>query len=220
MRADRPVQPGTAGGRRHQFPDRVRAHRRAEWLAEQVDEHEITVRGPRNPPPFELVGVKRLHRKEIQRHRPLPTGLGPRPIGVVAAHHVQVRPGHLAPQRTRVHEQVHIAAAQPTQLPAAQPGPGHQQHDQPVARRAARPQQRDDLTVTGSIDRGFRLTQPMPSPHPPRHAAFPVPGGLGKVAVVGDLVQQRHQTSWGRPGGDRVHHHASHRGQHPVDPRR
>ena len=38
---------------------------------------------------------------------------------------------------------MHIAAAQPQHLGPAQPGPRHQQHDQPVPRRAARPEHRE-----------------------------------------------------------------------------
>jgi hypothetical protein len=131
---------------------------------------------------------------------------------------MQMRPRHITPQPARIHQQVHVTAAQPTHLSTTQPGAGHQKHDQPVPRRAARPQHTDDLLVTSPIDGRFRFPQPMPSPHPPRHTTLFAPGCLGKVAVVGDLVQQRHQTSWGLPSGDRVHHHAPHRGQHTVDP--
>jgi hypothetical protein len=131
-----------------------------------------------------------------------------------------MRAGDLAPEPTRVGQQVHITAAQPAQLAAAQPGSGHHQHEQPVPRRAARPQHTDDLFVTGPIHGRFRLTQPMPSPQPPRHAALLTPSGLRQITVVGDLVQQRHQTSWSLPGSNRMHHHAPHRGQHTVDPRR
>ena len=103
--------------------------------------------------------------------------------------------------------------------PAAQPRPGHQQHDQPVPRRAAHPQQRDDLAVTGSIDGRFRFPQAMPRPQPPRHPALLAAGGRGQVPVVGDLIQQRHQPGRRLPGRDGVHHHAPHRAQHAVDPR-
>jgi len=47
---------------------------------------------------------------------------------------MQVRPPGLTPQRPRIEQKMHVAAAQTAQLPAAQPGPGHQQHDQPVPR--------------------------------------------------------------------------------------
>jgi hypothetical protein len=163
-------------------------------------------------------GVEGLHGQEVQRHAALPARLCPRPVRVVAAHHVQVRPRHLTAQRTRVGEQVHIAAAQPAHLAAAQPGPGHQQHDQPVARRAAGPQQCDDVGVTGPVDRTLGLVQPMPGPHPPRHPPVTVAGGLGQVPVLGDLIQQRQQMPTGLTRADRVHHHAAHRRQHPVDP--
>ena len=59
---------------------------------------------------------------------------------------------HRAAQRARVDQEVHVGAAQPSQLSSAQPGARHQQHDQPVPARAARPQQRDDLLVAGPVD--------------------------------------------------------------------
>jgi len=131
-----------------------------------------------------------------------------------------MRAGDLAPEPTRVGQQVHITAAQPAQLAAAQPGSGHHQHEQPVPRRAARPQQRDDLLIAGPVDGCLGFPQPVPGPHPPAHPATLAPRHFGKITIVGDLVEQRHQTRRGLPGGDRVHHHAPHRGQHAVDPRR
>jgi hypothetical protein len=82
VRADRRVQPSPAGGGGHQLSDRVRAHRRAERLAEQVDEHEIAVRGLRHLHALERVGVKGLHDQKVQRHRALPAGLGPGAVRV------------------------------------------------------------------------------------------------------------------------------------------
>jgi hypothetical protein len=78
----------------------------------------------------------------------------------------------------------------------------------------------DDLAITGPIDGHLRRTQPMLGPHPPRHPTVLAARLLGQVAVVGDLVQHRHQTRRGVPHRDRVHHHAPHRGQHTIDPRR
>ena len=103
---------------------------------------------------------------------------------------MQVRPGDLAAQRARVGQQVHVGAAQPAQLAAAQPGPGHQQHDQPVPRGPACPQQGQDLLVRSPVHRRLRLVQPVPGPQPPRHPPVGVPGGGGQVAVIGDLMQQ------------------------------
>ena len=113
---------------------------------------------------------------------------------------------------------MHVAAAQPAQLAAAQPGPGHQQHDQPIPRRAARPQQRDDILVAGPFDRTLRFVQPVPGPHPPRHPAVLAPGRRRQIPVVGHLIQQRHQMPTRLALGDRVDHHRAHRGQHTVDP--
>ena len=104
-----------------------------------------------------------------------------------------MRPGDLAAQPPRVRQQMHVAAAQPAHLTAAQPSPGHQQHDQPVPRRPARTQQRDDLLVAGPVHRRLRLAQPVPGPHPPRHPAVLAPGLPGQITVVGHLIQQRHQ---------------------------
>ena len=113
---------------------------------------------------------------------------------------------------------MHIAAAQPAQLAAAQPRPGHQQHDQPVPRRQARPQQRGDLGVTGPVHRPSVLAQPVPGPQPARHPAV-LPAGLGgKIPVISNLIQQRHQMRRRLPGRHRVCHHAAHRRQHRVHP--
>ena len=189
VRTDRRLQPGPPRGRREQLADRVRAHRRADRRAEQVDQHEVARRGCCDPHPLELVGVERLHGHEIQRDHALPARLRPRPVRVVlAAQDVQMRPGDLAAEGTRVDEQVHVAAAQPAQLPAAQPGPCHQQHDQPVTRRSARPQQRDDGLVTGPLDRGLGLVPSVPGPQSPRHRTVLAAGLLGQVTVVGDLI--------------------------------
>ncbi|HET8659187.1 MAG TPA: hypothetical protein VFM55_09335 [Micromonosporaceae bacterium] len=95
---------------------------------------------------------------------------GPRPVDVViATDHVQVRPRHITAQRPRVQQQMHVAAAQPGRLPAAQPGPGQQQHDQPVPGVAADPQQRDDLLVASPVHPRLRHPYPVPGPQPPRH---------------------------------------------------
>jgi hypothetical protein len=79
------------------------------------------------------------------------------------------------------------------------------------------------LTTPGpptTVDGGLGFPQPVPGPHPPRHPTILAPRRVGKITIVGDLVEQRHQTRRGLSGGNRVHHHAPHRGQHPVDPRR
>jgi hypothetical protein len=74
-----------------------------------------------------------LHGEEVQRHDALPTRLRPRPVGIaLTTQHMQMRPSDLATQRSGVGEQVHVATTQPAHLAAAQPGPGHQQHDQPL----------------------------------------------------------------------------------------
>ena len=99
-----------------------------------------------------------------------------------------MRAGDLAAQLPRVRQQVHVAAAQPEHLAAAQPGPRHQQHDQPVPRRAARPQQRDDIGVGGPVHRPFRLVQPVPGPHPPPRPAVLRRAPRRQVRVIGDLV--------------------------------
>ena len=88
---------------------------------------------------------------------------------------------------------MHIAPAQPEHLAPAQPRPGHQQHDQPVPRRTARPQHRDDIGVSGPVHRRLRLVQPVPGPHPPGHPAVLSTRRPGKVTIISDLIEQRHQ---------------------------
>ena len=132
-------QPGTPGRGCEQLADRVRAHWGTDRLAEQVHQHEVTRPSPRHARPLQHVRVEGLHAQEVQRHGAMPAGLCPRPVGIVlAAQHMQVRAGDRTPQGSGVGEQVHVGAAQPAQLAAAQPGAGHQQHDQPITGRAAR----------------------------------------------------------------------------------
>jgi len=69
VRPHRRRNPRPASGRGDQGVDRIRRHRSPDRLAEQVDEHEIVVRGPRNSETFELVGIKSPHRQEIQRNQ-------------------------------------------------------------------------------------------------------------------------------------------------------
>ena len=81
---------------------------------------------PRHSQPLELVGVERLHHQEIQRHHPLPAGLGPRPVRVVlAAHHMQVRPRRpRSPAAASPAADAHRSgAARTTPRGAARPGP-------------------------------------------------------------------------------------------------
>src|SRR5712691_6893168 len=176
---------GALGGRGDQVVDRVQPHRCPHRGTLQVDEHEITRCRGRNAHPLELVTVERLHHQEIQRYRPLPPRLGHGPVRVtVAADHVQVRAGDLAAQLTGVRQQVHVAAAQPERLAAAQPGPRHQQHDQPVPRRAAPAQQRDDIGVGGPVHRTFRLVQPVPGPVPSVTACTIIPRTAVRTALT------------------------------------
>jgi hypothetical protein len=84
---------------------------------------------------------------------------------------------------------MHVAAAQPQHFGPAQPGPRHQQHDQPVPRRAARPEHRDDVSISGPAHWPFRLVQPVPGPHPPRHPRVLAPGGFRQIPVIGQLVK-------------------------------
>ncbi|WP_182481159.1 hypothetical protein [Nocardioides immobilis] len=48
-------------------------------------------------------------------------------------------------------------------------------------------QLRDDLGVTGPLDRTLGLEQPVPGPHPPRHPPVAVAGGKGtKRSLLSD----------------------------------
>lgn len=60
----------------------------------------------------------------------------------------------------------------------------------------------------------------VPSPQPPGNPALFSSCGLGKVAVVGQLVEHRHQPPRRAAGTDRVGGEAAHRGEHHVDPSR
>jgi len=210
--------PRPASGRGDQGVDRIRRHRSPDRLAEQVHEHEVVVRGPRNTEAFELVGVKSLHQQEIQRNHPRPTGFRPRPVRIIPAHHVQMRPLDRASQKTSIRQQMHIAAMQPAQLSAPQPRPNHQQHDQPVPRRPARQQQRDNVLLARPVHRRLRLVQPVPGPHPPRHTAVLAPRLRGKVTVIGNLVEQWHHPRRCPPRRHSVPREPAHRRQDSVDP--
>ncbi len=220
VRANRPGQPGPPRRHSHQRVDRVRSHRRPDRCAEQVDQHEIGFARPRHRQALELIGVKGLHHQEIGRHHPLTARLRPRPIRVLLARHMQVRPPHLTPQHPGLGQQMHVAAAQPAHLAAAQPGLRHQQHDQPVPRRTAPAQQRHDLLVRGPLDRRVRLAQPMPGPHPPDHPGVLAPRLLGQIPLIGQLIEQRQQPRRGLPRRHRVRHEPAHRAQHRVHPPR
>ena len=176
---------------------------------------------PRHGHPLELVGVERLHRQEIQRHRPLAAGLGQRPVRVVLpAHHVQVRARDPAPQRPGIGQQVDIAAAQPAapRRGAARPGPsaarsaGRAPNRTRPARATTSPSPARSTRVSGSCSRcRARIRQPSPLSSP--RAAPEDPG---------------HQRPHTEPGlgarepalRDRVHDHPPDSGQHRVDPPR
>jgi hypothetical protein len=61
---------------------------------------------------------------------------------------------------------VQVLAAQPDQFAAAQSRPSEQQHQQPVTRRPARPQQSDDIFVTGAVGPLPCHRYPMAGLHP------------------------------------------------------
>jgi len=76
VRGNCPGQSRPVRGGGDQHVDHGRSHRRPDRLAEQVDQHEIRRGRPRHREPLKLVRVERLHRDEIQRHRPLPPNPG------------------------------------------------------------------------------------------------------------------------------------------------
>jgi hypothetical protein len=80
---DRATQSSPATGRGDHRIDRVRRQRRADRFTEQVHQHEVTASCARHRQTLELVAVKRLHYKEIQRNGPLPARLGPRAVGLL-----------------------------------------------------------------------------------------------------------------------------------------
>src|SRR5665811_2050955 len=68
------VQPGTPGRGCEQLADRVRAHRGADRLTEQIHQHEVTRPSPRHARPLQHVRVEGLHAQEVQRHGAMPAG--------------------------------------------------------------------------------------------------------------------------------------------------
>ena len=211
------TSPAARGGQ--QLAQPVRCHRGTDRRSEQVDEHEPAVTRAGHPEPLELVGIEGLHHQEVQRHHPLPAGLRPRVVRVVAAYDMQVRSWHLAAQQTGsppADGRRRDAVRRP-HLGAPRRGPS--------AARSADPALSGSLVAAGTIstssarsDDRLRLVQPVPGPHPPRHPGVFASRLGGEVPVVSKLIDQREQPPWCRPGRHRVHDQATDRGQDPVDP--
>ena len=194
-------------------------HRRAHRAAKQVHEHEITRSRSRDGHPLELVGVERLHRQEIQRHRPRAgTWRSPRSRCPPAA----PRAGAGGRSRTRARgnqpaDGHHCGAAPAPRRGAAQA----RTISSTISRSRAEPHAPSTATTspssarstrdTGSCSRcRARIRQPAP-PSSPRAAHR-------KIPVISNLMQNLHQVPWSRALRNRVHGHAPDRGQHRVDP--
>jgi hypothetical protein len=113
---------------------------------------------------------------------------------------------------------VRITATKASDLPWAQSDPGQQEHDQPVARRAACEEHRNDLLIAGPVDLGLGLLKPMVGSQAVAHGTALTAGCQGQVMVVAqfvDLLQHR-----GRHDlvDDRVDQEHPHGGEHFVDP--
>src|SRR5680860_1014854 len=62
------TSPAACGGQ--QLTQRVRCHRGADRLPEQVDQHEVAVTSTGHLESLELIGIEGLHHQEIQRDHP------------------------------------------------------------------------------------------------------------------------------------------------------
>ncbi len=144
--------------------------------------------------------------------------LRPRPVDVLTAYDVKMRPRDSTAQRRRVGEEMHVLTAQPDHLPTPQPRPRHQQHDQPIPRRPAGPQQRDDLLIARPVHRAFHRPQPMTGLEPRKHHPVLRPRRSGKVPIVRHVVQSRDDLHGHDPGGHRVQQEPPDPGQNHIDP--
>ena len=187
----------------------------------QVNQHEITRRGLRHGHPLELVSVERPHRHEIQRDHCAACGTWPTP------------PSDCSPGGPRADApgRPHTPAdpSRWSRCTSARRNP-HSSPRRSPARAINNTTSRSlaDRHARSSVRSPHRWRGPPPFPVPAAGAGPasatpygpPRPGPLGQVTVVGHLIQQRHQTARGLPGGDRVHDHPPDGGQHAVDPRR
>ncbi|MGW0898373.1 hypothetical protein ACWD0G_15455, partial [Streptomyces goshikiensis] len=83
---------------------------------------------------------------------------------------------------------MHIAAPQPRGLPAPQPHPPEQQHDQAVPRAAARDEHRHQLDVGRPVHLDDRLPQALNRPQPVEQAPVLARGLRRQIPAVGELV--------------------------------
>ena len=119
-----------------------------------------------------------------------------------------------------VGDQVHVLAAQPGHLAAAQPGPGHRHHDEAVTGRPARPQQPQHLNVGGTVDHHLGLRQAVP-----RARDIPQARGLAthpgwQMPAVADVVQRSEHLTGHLADHDRMPDESPDHAQDPVDPAR
>ena len=222
VRTDRGVQPGPARGRGEQLADRVRAHRRADRAAEQVHEHEVAARGRRDPHPLELVGVERLHRPGSPAAPPAAGGTSPTPRSGCR----RGAPRADAPGRPRTPARRESASrcTSPRRSPHTSPRRSPARAiSSTISRSRAERHARSSATISSSLARSTgvsgsrsrcraRIRQPI-RPSSPRAAA-------GRSRSSATSYSNGTRPAGRLPGRDRVHHHAPHRGQHAVDPRR
>ena len=194
--------------------DRVRAHRRADRLPEQVDQQEIRL-GCRGNAHARTCSRRQPAAPGSRAVPPAAGGTWPTPVRIVPAHHTQVRRRYPAAEQTRVDQKTHVRALQPDQFAAAQPGPRHQQHDQPVPRRPAGPQQRRPLGVAGPVHHRLRPragAAPEPPGEPLVLTAWPAPERYGRRPARTATTSARAAPARPRPRARRI----PHRGQHAL----
>ncbi|MFE9451600.1 hypothetical protein [Streptomyces sp. NPDC006739] len=169
--------------------------------------------------PFQRVLVECLHDQEVHRHHPRLLRLRPCVVLVLTPDDMHMSAFDVAAQRPRVRQQVRITATKASDLPRAQSDAGKQEHDQPVARPAAREEHRNDLFIAGSVDLGLGFLKPMVGSQAVAHHAALTTGRQGQVVAVTqfvDLLQHRGRRC---PVDDRVDQEHPHGCEHFVDPR-
>ncbi len=218
VRVNLPRQARSPRERSEELVERPRAHRRSQRVPGQVHQHEVTpARGPARIP-VEPVTVVGEHQQFVDWNRAGAARFRPGSVGVVPALDVQVSAGDRATEQGGVADQVHVLAAQPGHLAAAQPGPGQGHHDEAVTGRPARPQQPQHLGVAGAVDHCLGLRQAVA-----RARDIPQAGGLAadldrQMPVVGDVIQRGEHLAGHLAHHDRMPDKPADHAQDPVDP--
>ena len=120
-RAHPTVEPGPPGGGGNQHTHRIRWHRRADRLPEQVDHHKVPGTGARHPAALELVVVEGLHHQEVQRRHPLPADVAHAPFGLSRRTTCKCARGNSQPSRCESNSRCTSARRRPQASPRRSP---------------------------------------------------------------------------------------------------